>query len=268
MNNKKLNGTYIVNKVPMTSFYIILFVLFLSPSVKAQLLIGPKIGGQATLMRYDKYKDYSDSVTTSVIPGFSVGSVVNVMINKPFSLQFEVNYSLKGRSIKGNFDHHLIHKERNHYIEVPALLRFSSGNKFRKYYINVGPNLSYWLGGSGNIVTSSLQQSGESNYPYSISFKENNDEVGKVYIQEPNRLQIGLDFGAGMQFPIKNGKKIMVELRYSEGHSYMGKANSVRNKISDYSDNLEASGRVLNLSCAYVFEHHFHGWKKGKSISK
>lgn len=252
----------------MKQLYILLFFLAISSALKAQLLIGPKIGGQATLMHYDKYKDYSDSVTTSVIPGFSIGSVLNVMINRPFSLQFELNYSLKGRSIKGNFDHNLRHKEINHYIEIPALLRFSSGNKYKKYFINVGPNLSYWLGGGGNIITSSLIQEGAKEYPYSISFKESNDGIGKIYIQEPNRLQIGLDFGAGMQFPVKNGKKIIIEARYSEGHSFMGKANSVKNNIVDYEDNLELSGRVLNISCAYVFEHHIHGWKKGKSISK
>jgi len=247
---------------------IMILILSSSGSTKAQLLIGPKIGAQATVMQYDRFKDYSDSVTTSIVPGFSIGSVVNVAINKPFSLQFEVNYSLKGRAIKGNFDPYVKHKERNHYIEVPALLRFSAGNKYKKYYINVGPNLSYWLGGSGNITTSALHGSGAQEHPYHISFKGNKNEIGRVYIQEPNRLQIGLDFGAGMQFPANKGRKVMVELRYSEGHSYMGRAYSVMNNIENYSDNLELSGRVLNISCAYVFEHHIHGWKKGKSTSK
>lgn len=254
--------------IRFNGLFIILLILIFTLNAKAQLLIGPKIGGQATLMQYDKYKDYNDSVTTSVVPGFSLGAVVNIWINKPFSLQFEANYSLKGRSIQGVFDPYLKHQERNHYIELPALLRFSKGNKFRMFYLNAGPNLSYWLGGGGNLITSSLHHGGVKEYVYKISFKESHDEAGSIYIQEPNRLQIGLDFGAGMLLHSSHGRKLMIELRYSQGHSYMGKANSVKNKISDYADNLELSGRVLNLSVAYVFEHAIHGWKKGKSVSK
>ncbi|MDQ3536134.1 MAG: PorT family protein [Bacteroidota bacterium] len=234
----------------------------------AQLLMGPKIGAQATIMQYDKNKEYIDSVTTSFVPGFSIGSLVNIYINKPFSLQFEANYSLKGRSIQGVFDPYLNHKERNHYIEVPALLRYSVGKKRKNYYLNAGPNLSYWLGGGGILTNSSLKDAGIREYPYTLSFKEGNDDVGKIFIKDPNRFQIGLDFGAGMLLPATRGRNIMVELRYSLGHSYMGKANSVNNRVADYADNLELSGKVLNFSVAYVFEHHIHGWKKGKSVSK
>ncbi|MDQ3536500.1 MAG: hypothetical protein M3421_12835, partial [Bacteroidota bacterium] len=125
-----------------------------------------------------------------------------------------------------------------------------------------------WLGGNGRLLTSSLKDEGVKDYAYTLQFKEGNQEYGKVYIQEANRLQVGLDFGAGISFPVQHGRKMLIEARYSEGHSYLGKANSANYNMQDYSDNLELSHKVLNLSVAYVFEHHIHGWKRGKSVSK
>ena len=252
----------------MKQIYLISLILLTSNLAMAQIMIGPKAGLQMATTSFNSNLDYSDSVNASFKPGFNVGTVLNLEVTKIFSLQFELNYSLQGRIVKGAFDENLKHKANDHYLNLPAMLRYSwKGNKV-KYFVNAGPSLSYWLGGSGKISSSSLADQEIDAVKYRISFSEPKDETGRIFIQEANRLQIGVDFGAGVQIPVKRGQNLMLEARYSLGHSYLGKSNSVINYISDYSDNLETSNSVINVSAAYVFNRNINGWKRGKSVSR
>ncbi|CAN5452858.1 hypothetical protein BH23BAC1_BH23BAC1_17420 [soil metagenome] len=251
----------------MKSTVLIFLLLLTSNMLLAQLLIGPKAGIQLATTSFSNRLDYSDSVNSLFKPGFNLGSVLNLEVNKSFSLQFELNYSLQGRLIKGVYDQYLKHKAHDHYLNLPGLLRYHWSKKRIKYFLNAGPSLSYWLGGSGKISSSSIASNDQEFIKYSISFKEPQNESGKVFIQEANRLQIGVDFGAGVQLPVKRGQKLMLEARYNLGHSYLGKKFSVQNNIPDYSDNLETSHSIINVSAAYVFSRQLNGWKRGKSIS-
>lgn len=252
----------------MKRIYLIFLILLTSKLAVAQIMVGPKVGFQMATTSFESNLDYSDSVNSAFKPGFNLGTVLNLEVTKIFSLQFEFNYSLQGRVVKGVFDENLRHKSNHHYLNLPAMLRYSWKGKKAKYFVNAGPSLSYWLGGSGKISSSSLTADDINSMKYRISFGESRDEGGRIFIQEANRLQIGIDFGTGVQLPVKRGQSIMLEARYSLGHSYLGKSNSVQNYIGDYSDNLETSNSVINLSAAYVFNRQLKGWKRGKSASR
>lgn len=252
----------------MKRIYLIFLVLLTSNLAVAQIKVGPKAGIQMATTSFNSNLDYSDSVNSVFKPGFNLGTVLNLEVTKIFSLQFEFNYSLQGRNIKGQFDENLRHKEKDHYLNLPAMLRYSWKGKKVKYFVNAGPSLSYWLGGSGKISSSSLAANDINSVKYRISFGEPKDETGRIFVQEANRLQIGIDFGTGVQFPVKRGQSLMLEARYTLGHSYLGKSNSVQNNVADYSDNLETSNNVINISAAYVFNRQINGWKRGKSVSR
>lgn len=251
----------------MKGLFLIFVSLFLITNAQAQLLIGPKIGVQVVSAQFQKINDYSDSVRSYLKPGFNIGSVLNLKVNKQFSLQFELNYTLRGKHLETTFEEEIKNKASYHFIESPALLRYSLKKQKLRYFINAGPVLSYWLGGSGKIKAQSPFETEDDVLKYSVSFKDRGDGTEKIFFNDVNRFQIGVDFGFGVQLPVKKGQKMMIEARYNVGHTNYGKKNSVRNAIPEYNDNLESANSSFNISAAYVFEYAIHGWKKGKSAT-
>ena len=60
----------------------------------------------------------------------------------------------------------------------------------------------------------------------------------------------------------------MLDLRYTWGHTYLGKEGGKYLDFVFYQDNLKHANHLITLSAAYLFEFDFFEMKRGKSSEK
>ena len=160
--------------------------------------------------------------------------------------------------------------EIHHFIELPLILNFQSEAEIKKlgpfknigpftWFLGLGPNISYFLGGSGTLET----QGGTHEYKISFGGKEGDYEY--LTFSDVNRWQWGLDFNIGVISPLKNNRKLVTTVRFTYGHTQLGTENSSAMPILGFTDNLAHSYRILNLSFAYLFNVDLGLLRKGKS---
>lgn len=245
---------------------LIIFAIAFVKSVNAQYLVGIKAGPLLTTIGFadnEEKQIYDRNFKLS----YQAGVVLNFIISNKYSLQTELNYSRKGKNlhiIYANLDHQATY----HFIDLPILLRISHGfqNKLLgnfKGYFNIGPNFNYWLGGKGTISGGELESFGKLNYK--LEFGENQQQFGVMYIEDERRMQVGLDVGFGLLFNTLPNQKIMLDFRYSWGHSFYGEPESAQTRLLTFSDNLEVANRTVSFSVAYLFELTRGSGKQGKS---
>ncbi len=168
------------------------------------------------------------------------------------------------------------------YIDMPILftrefkVRFRK-NKFYKVQLGAGPTVSYWLGGKGLLKNSDLNENGVNppNYdlPYHITFGKAPQDVieGEMNVQHPNRLQLGLNFSAGLILEPTGLNKFMVTARYELGHSWLSPESKgdfgLGGKLN-YEDDLKIRIQGIVLSVFYYIDLKTEDRKKGKSTLK
>jgi len=142
-----------------------------------------------------------------------------------------------------------------------------------KWYINAGPNISYWLGGKGKINAAELVENGEHPLNYKIEFgtRPDNSNPDILYIKDANRLQFGMNIGGGIVLEPASKQKIMIDFRYEIGHTRIGTPESSQFVIpADYQDSLKGRNKGIRLSIMYLLEFSSskHELNKGKSTKK
>jgi hypothetical protein len=275
----------------MEKFIKILFALVLlvsvdlnaqntkGPSTRVENLIfqyGVKGGLQYSWTRLDD-PTQQGVVRSHPIPGFNVGLVAAFEVKKRYFLHTELLYSTKGKNVLGITDASLQNRVIYRYIDLPMLYNIqfkktlnSATLKQFKWYIGAGPIFSYWLGGSGTVNNSELEENGLPAIDYKLKFGSRGDdlrEINTVYVSDANRLQVGFNLGGGILLEPVSGRKIMVDVRLEIGHSWLGKKNSTDYVLpATYKDNLQSSNMGLRLSCAYLFEKNLA--KKVRNLGK
>jgi len=248
--------------------FTLLFTLLITTHLaySQQMIVGPKIGGGASKASFQDWQ-FKDDFRSQYTYAFQGGIVVNYKVNNVFSLHTEYLFAQIGKNVKGKETEEK-QTERHNYINVPLLLRTSFRKGYTDYYFNVGPNLQYWLGGHGNILINELIEPGyEQGVEYDVYFSEGNTSLNEVYPTQPNRLQVGLDIGVGAMLPMKK-EFLMLDLRYTWGHTNMGKEDNRYLNFIFYEDNLQHANHVITFSIAYLFEFDFLEMRRGKSDEK
>jgi hypothetical protein len=255
----------------------------------AQLLIGPTAGLQlSSTSFYDK--DYSQIYSVKPAWGFNAGMNVSFRVRKRFFLHTSLVYSTKGRTVEGKnvtasqvdehlrklVDPQLKNQTTYRFIEMPISYTYEikmhtkSGKEF-KWYLGVGPNISYWLGGKGSFYNADINESHGPTIKYKVVFKQDMNNIGddQMNVAEPNRIQLGLNFSAGLVFEPMGYQKFMVTARYELGHSYLSKDGRGEFKLSNsYVDVLQARNNGIRLSLAYLVDMKIEERKKGKSTMR
>ena len=275
----------------MEKFIKILFALVLlvsvdlnaqntkGPSTRVENLIfqyGVKGGLQYSWTRLDD-PTQQGVMSSHPILGFNVGLVAAFEVKKRYFLHTELLYSTKGKNVLGITDASLQNRVIYRYIDLPMLYNIqfkktlnSATLKQFKWYIGAGPIFSYWLGGSGTVNNSELEENGLPAIDYKLKFGSRGDdlrEINTVYVSDANRLQVGFNLGGGILLEPVSGRKIMVDVRLEIGHSWLGKKNSTDYVLpATYKDNLQSSNMGLRLSCAYLFEKNLA--KKVRNLGK
>lgn len=238
----------------------LLFIASIELTSAQIIRVGVKAGPQFSWAAVDDPK-YKAVASVHPVVGFHAGLVFAFKVKDRYFLNTEYIYSQKGKRAKGKVDPNLDDKVVYHHLDIPVMFSMHFKGNFTKtrqfkWYINAGPNTSYWLGGKGTIESGDLIENGMSELKYKIAFgtrpDRNNADI--LYIKDAKRLQFGLNFGGGIL--LEPGKqKIMIDFRYEAGHTRLGNAESSQFLIpSDYQDNLKQRNKGLRLSLIYLFE--------------
>lgn len=247
-------------------------------SASAQIIrAGIKAGPQLSWVAMDD-PAFKSVAEVHPIVGFNVGGVVQFKVMDRYFLNTELIYSQKGKTVTGKIDPNLKDKVVYHHIDVPILFamhfkgKVSDSRQF-KWYINAGPNISYWLGGHGTINAGDLIENRVPPLDYKIKFGTrpdyNNPDI--LYIKDANRLQFGMNVGGGILLEPAPKQKVMIDFRYEIGHTRIGTPTSSDFIIpSDYQDSLKGRNKGIRLSVVYMFEFNSskQAMNKGKSTKK
>jgi len=270
-------------KVRFFGLSIFLTVSFFSQS-HAQLFIGPVAGANFSWTSFDD-KDLKDVYNVVPVWGYHAGVQGAFRVRKRFYLNTSLVYSTKGKVLNSadeqspQHDPFLRNKVTYKFIEMPILYNVDflgkMGGKSFKYFLGVGPNLSYWLGGKGELWNVDLE---EINYPsenkkleYKIVFKQDENTLpeDQMNVAEPNRFQLGLNFAAGLDFEPSRNSKMIVMLRYELGGSFLSKtSNGYFITTPSYQDPLRVRNQGFRISVAYLYDLKLEQRKKGKSTIK
>lgn len=239
----------------MLKYLVLFLVVCLSLRSSAQhLRTGFKVGTQLSRPYYDDATFYNEFATEYSL-GFNVGGVVNWKVSDNFALHTELLYSQVNKQLVGT-DQYTMNRDRLNYLVVPVLLRGSAPVGHAEVYLNAGPSISYWLGGQGFVRHPELDEFGfETSHRIAFGEKEKNDSYTDevVRITNANRFQLGLDMGAGVMVPLQD-RYLMVDLRYSWGHTNMAKDDAQYLGFFGYNDDLSYANHSFSVSCAYLLE--------------
>lgn len=255
----------------MKSAGLALFLTVTLLTSHAQILVGPVAGPQVAWLRYEE-EEVRDYYSVSPLLRYHVGGMVSFRVHNRFFLNTSVLYSRKGKSLSAEEDKTFRLKSTSSFIDVPVLYTAEfkarlKGNKSFKYYLGLGPDIAFWLGGRGTLTTTDIIEQGFSEIDYKIKFKKplENTSSNEMTMLEPNRVQLGINIVAGVAFEPLGFNKILVTLRYSGGHSYIGRSNGIIPIATDYADITQARNKVVSLSFAYLIDLKVDQRKKGKS---
>ena len=144
-------------------------------------------------------KDLKDTYSRAFKGGYNAGIVINFPLPADFGLASEFNYSVKGRKVRFNSDE-WTNNGTYTFFEVPILLRkfFTiQGLPYSaKWFVNVGPHISYWAGGKGKIETNGPGLDYDIQFADSAAF-----DLTTMYMVDANRYIFGMDVGIGIDHP-------------------------------------------------------------------
>jgi opacity protein-like surface antigen len=271
-------GSYFFSLRYLAGSFFGLSLLFLSHHISSAQIIraGFKAGAQVNWIGIDD-KSFRDTVKVSPTTGFDIGGAVSFKVRDRYFLHTEYVYSQKRKILNGKIDP-LLHDELTyHYVEIPALFtmhfkgRLGENREF-KWYMGVGPNVSYWIGGKGVIESSDLKENFVDELRYSIAFgpRQDTQHPEVIYYDRANRFQFGLNVGAGLMFEPGENNKVMLDFRYGFDQTRLGKGLADYQIPADYDDNLRVRNRNFKISIIYLTEFNLDkkSRNKGKSTLK
>jgi len=247
----------------------ILFALFSQQAV-AQVLVGPVVGGNYSWAAFAN-KDLKDTYKTGGVFGFHAGGQLSFRVKKRFFLHTQLVYSTKGRTLKSNYEQQFSFSAKYNFIEMPIVysidfkVKTNNSREF-KYFLGVGPNISYWLGGKGSISDGNLKENNIDKLDYKIAFKSADEPQAdnEMVVTEPNRFQLGLNIAAGLVFEPADRQRVMLTLRYELGHTNLAKSTGTVNQTY-FQDPLQSRNQGFRVSIAYLYDLKTADRNRGKS---
>ncbi len=207
--------------------------------------------------QYEENGDYP--ITQTIDFGYSAGGMMSYRVTDRFWFHTELLYTRKGKKLQGGIRDIFKFTGNYHFVEVPVLCRVNYKMNGWGWYFNAGGRFSYWLKGSGSFYNFEISDASvQEDQTYTISFSpktSNFNPYNVIHIVNPNRLQLGLDFGVGFYFNILPKRAINLDFRYTLGQSWMAKDAPVFFGMFEYSEELRHSIGTAAVSIAYVFDY-------------
>jgi hypothetical protein len=229
----------------------IIFCLAISPfRAQAQFYVGGKLGLQGATINFEGKEFLPYKV--GFVPGFDLGSAINISIGSSFDLYNELAFSIKGASIRTTDTPEIRDRWTLGYIDAPILLR---ANIFKRpqqnFFLQMGPTISYWYFGNGKTVNSQLFEDGPEQLRYSFRWRETLHYTEGTYVPEANRMQLSLNVGVGSKLKFRNKHLLFIDLRYEMGNTYLSRSED-QDYVNDFEHNFRVNNRVIKLSAAYL----------------
>lgn len=251
---------------------LVALLMLLGFMAQAQFWFGPKGGANRNDFIYQS-ENYLDTFQVEPSYSFEVGGVLIYQASDMFSVQTELYYERTKRSLESNdlSSVEVTSNTANSFLSAPALFRVSFNRGPTHYYVSGGPKVRMWLGGSGRISTDSNDEfvEGDEVWNRLVYNQRNSNTINEVYaVPDANRVQFALVAGGGVYFDLYFGGRLLVDFKYTFGHSNMGFNNNPDFKFIDYTENFRYRSNTLSLSLAYLFEYDVKGARKGMSTIK
>ena len=241
------------------NLFVCFFLLMVTGPAVAQFRIGPLAGASISRFIYED-ETYKTLYQTGFEPGYHAGVVLNYRVTKLYSLQTELSLMKKGVDVRYGDEFVKIHNDAEfYYLSAPVLLRFSKHKIVKKqhleFYVNVGPEVNYWLGGRGVLKTSEPSEFVLGNeLEYQVSFDENQKYGSYMVVENPSRVQMALAAGGGFIFDLGRAQTFAIDLRASlgVGKSFHGKEDGGDYGLKLYSENLEGVHHTFSVTASYM----------------
>jgi hypothetical protein len=238
---------------------------------RAQVFIGPVAGGSFSWSSFGD-KDLKDDYKLKPVWGYHAGAQLTFRVRKRFFLHTSVLYATKGKVLEGK-NEALELKARYNYIDIPIVytvhFKGNIGKKPFKYFLGIGPDVSYWLGGKGSIENTDTHEFGENGsvVDYSVVFYKDPDQAGEndMVVKKPNRVQLGLNITAGLAFEPARDREMFLTFRYELGHSFLSRETNGAFKPTYFEDPMNIRNHGIRISLAYMIDLKIEQRKKGKS---
>ncbi|WP_170147864.1 porin family protein [Marinoscillum furvescens] len=253
---------------------IILFGLFAGWSASAQYWFGPKGGANYNIFKYQD-DDYLDSFRVDPTYSFEVGAVMIYQATERFSVQGELFYERARKELNGdrNSTVNVRSSTANSFISAPVLFRISFGREPVHYYLSGGPKVRYWLGGSGHVNLDDFDEFGLEQPRWSkLVFDQSKSKMSdNIYaVPDANRLQFALVLGGGAYLDLRFGGRLLMDLKYTFGHSNMGFDDNPDFEFggTGYKELFSYRNHTISATLAYLFEYDVKLQSKGMSTIK
>lgn len=254
--------------------------LFFSFDSLGQILIGPRIGGQMSWVSYDDDSQIKEHYDIEPLYGYFGGFTVAFRVRERFFLQTDFIYSRKGKVIEGTDDASksdplLEYRSITHHFDVPIIYRMDFKGSFGdnlafKYFVGLGPNISYWWKGNGTMKSGELIENHIEELEYDVKFGNSgeNQDPSVLVVQDANRVQLGINFATGLVLEPAGGGVYVVDFRFELGHSYLYKDAPAQFTDITFTDPAKGRNMGFRLGVAYLLDTKISQRKKGKSTGR
>jgi len=259
--------------------YLLIFVFLLMSELSfGQFWFGAKAGAHRTDFKYQNEE------TVFLIGGreqiqnelyrpvaanynFEFGVTASYTATNRYSVHTEINYERISKTVRSQEGAYRIDNSFNYnYISLPLLLRVSTGGEPVHYYANLGPKISYLVKANGTVFIDDFLEN--SLPPRDVTIVYNPDKgntASNLVLERPNRLQYSLNVGAGALLDLKSGGRMMLDFRYSWGHSNLG--SNTDSRLLGFGENVEYTNQVLSFSIGYMIPYNPSELLKGTSTN-
>jgi len=253
-------------------FQFAIILICISFAAGAQVLVGPVVGPQVSWVSFDD-KANKDLYNQTPTAGYHAGFGLSFRVRSRFFLHTAFLYSQKGKRLDGTEDKLLKFTARYRFIELPMVytVEFKQNlgkSKQYKWFFGLGPNVSYWFGGRGTLENTQLNEILVNRINYKIVYNQAPGDFAddEMNVNDPNRIQLGVNVAAGISLEPLGYQKIMMTLRYEFGHSYFSPTSKGEfNLTNEYYDDLRVRMQGFRLSLSYLIDLKTEESKKGKS---
>lgn len=247
------------------SIYIITVMVLQTPTCFSQKFsIGVKGG---VLMNWAGFaeKAQKDTFSTKASFGYSGGFQIGFPLKKNFQLMLEGGFARKGRVL--TYEDGWVNRTAFNMADGNMLLRktynfYLRENVPSQWFFEVGPDVNYIITANGDITYNDGAP-----YTYKVSFgNDTNGEFNRMFYTHANRWLFGLTLGVGFKAPLKSNRHITTQLRFTSGHTYLGKRDgkAVLN-LWNFHDTLLTNIKSVSISAAYTLDFDVQQSRKGKS---
>jgi hypothetical protein len=236
-------------------FYLLVFTALISliSDANSQAFIGLRVGANVNKHAFDQeiYKKFYD---TGFRPGYTGGVVFLIENKEKYGLYTEFLYSQKGKYVESRANNYETHVADYQYIDIPVLFRVRFKQPKFNWYLMMGPEFNYWLGGNGAFEVYDPGRNEITKYEYEVNFGESSGSSQNLDVEEANRLQISFSVGTGLMWKLANANYISFDMRFSLGNTYIGGFESASIPNIALVDNLEYTNNILSVSAVYCVD--------------